>query len=59
VELSSVDGCLWASSVENSGSGDLVYLTSISGFIVLKPRKNPYKKGSLVPFIATKRILGV
>ncbi|QBA64173.1 molybdopterin molybdotransferase MoeA [Muriicola soli] len=59
VELRLEEGCLWASSADNSGSGDLVYLTRISGFIILEPHEKPYKKDSLVPFIATKRILGV
>ncbi|MEZ2414269.1 molybdopterin molybdotransferase MoeA [Muriicola sp. E247] len=59
VELSMEDGCLYAYAIENTGSGDLVYLTRISGFVILDPEVESFRKGSLVPFLATKHILGI
>jgi molybdopterin molybdotransferase len=58
VSLQINDGCLIASIAENTGSGDLVHLSAIHGFIQLEPRTEPYEKGCLVPFISTKYRLG-
>jgi molybdopterin molybdotransferase len=48
------NGTLYASSIENNGSGDLTSLTDADGFICLPPRDLPYKKGDLVTFVAVK-----
>ena len=58
VDLASIEGSLYATVVENNGSGDLVHLSKIKGFIQLDPGIEAYKRDSLVPFIPTKNITG-
>ncbi len=57
-ELSMREGKLVARVVESTGSGDLVHLTGISGFVQLDPSPEPYIKGQAVPFIAIKKYSG-
>jgi molybdopterin molybdotransferase len=59
VVLDSGEGDLSVSEVESNGSGDLLHLSGISGFIQLDPGKATYEKGSLVPYIPTKNILNL
>ncbi len=54
VETSITEGRVIASSVEGNGSGDLVNLSKIDGFVQLDPGPQTFTEGTLVPFIATK-----
>jgi molybdopterin molybdotransferase len=53
VETRISDGRIMATSVEGNGSGDLVNLSKIDGFVQLDPGQQ-LSEGSLVPFIMTK-----
>jgi len=54
VETRIIDGRVMASLVEGNGSGDLVNLSKIDGFVQLDPGHITFSEGTLVPFIATK-----
>ncbi len=56
-KISSDSGKLTANIVHGNGSGDLISLANSDGFIRLDPKKQPYKKGTIVPFTATTSIL--
>jgi molybdopterin molybdotransferase len=54
VETRINEGRVLASLVEGNGSGDLVNLSKIDGFVQLDPGHLKFSEGTLVPFIATK-----
>jgi molybdopterin molybdotransferase len=54
VETRINEGRVLASLVEGNGSGDLVNLSKIDGFVQLDPGHLKFSAGTLVPFIATK-----
>ncbi len=54
VEIRIIDGRAMAFSVEGNGSGDLVNLSKIDGFVQLDPGQQMFSEGTLVPFITTK-----
>jgi molybdopterin molybdotransferase len=54
VETRIVDGRVMAFPVEGNGSGDLVNLSKIDGFVQLDPGQQMFSEGTLVPFITTK-----
>lgn len=54
VETRIIDGRVMALIVEGNGSGDLVNLSKIDGFVQLNPGHLKFSEGTLVPFIATK-----
>lgn len=45
---------LLAKPLKDGGSGDLTSLSKSAGFILLRPRENPYQAGELVTFIPTQ-----
>ncbi|MCK5440474.1 MAG: molybdopterin molybdotransferase MoeA [Maribacter sp.] len=47
-------GITWAKTIRENGSGDLTSLAYSDGFICLQPREAEYKKGEIVPFVATR-----
>jgi len=49
------DGRVTATLVEGNGSGDLANLTKIDGFVRLDQEHSTFSKGTLVPFISTKK----
>ncbi len=51
------EGNLVAEALDSSGSGDLVHLSEISGFVQLDPSDKAYDKDQLVPFIAVKNLI--
>ncbi len=51
------NGVLHASTIKTTGSGDLVSLSKIDGFIQLKPKQELSESGQNVPFIPTRRII--
>lgn len=52
VKIKMEAGCNIARRIIGNGSGDLINLSKIDGFIKLDPLKK-YKKGAVVPFIST------
>ncbi len=48
------NGKVTASPVVGNGSGDLVNLSQIDGFVQLDPEQKQFSEGTLVPFIALK-----
>lgn len=48
------EGKLFATTIDNNGSGDLTCLTEADGFICLAAQELSYEKGALVPFFSTK-----
>ncbi len=54
VETRITDGRVMAFPVEGNGSGDLVNLSKIDGFVQLDPGQQTFSEGSLVSFINTK-----
>ncbi|HMB64163.1 MAG TPA: molybdopterin molybdotransferase MoeA, partial [Eudoraea sp.] len=50
-------GTITATTVHGNGSGDLTSLARSDGFIQLDPERQNFKKGELVPFIATNNIV--
>nr|WP_299337865.1 molybdopterin molybdotransferase MoeA [Allomuricauda sp.] len=54
VQLRFEEGRFKAKVIQTTGSGDLLSLSNIDGFLQLNPKES-YEKESLVPFIPTKR----
>ncbi|TVZ10064.1 molybdopterin molybdotransferase [Cellulophaga sp. RHA_52] len=57
VKVTFINGKLLANRIIENGSGDLTSLANCDGFICIAPNKNSYNKGTLVPFIQTRRLL--
>ncbi len=48
---------LHARLLKDGGSGDLTSLSKSAGFVLLRPKEEPYQKGELVTFIPTQAII--
>lgn len=57
VQTSFKNAKLAVKKIRSSGSGDLKSLELADGFIQLNPSNEVYEKGSVVPFIPTRRII--
>lgn len=57
VKVSFTNGKLLANRIVENGSGDLTSLANCDGFICVAPKQDVYKKGALLPFIQTRRLL--
>lgn len=57
VTVSIKDGELFAKTLTTTGSGDLIGLSKVDGFIQLSPKQILDQGKKLVPFIATRRIV--
>ncbi|MDO6491662.1 MULTISPECIES: molybdopterin molybdotransferase MoeA [unclassified Cellulophaga] len=55
-KISFDNGKLLANRIVENGSGDLTSLANCDGFICVAPKQDVYSKGSLLPFIQTRRL---
>lgn len=57
VKVTFTNGKLFANRIVENGSGDLTSLANCDGFICVAPKQAVYKKGALLSFIQTRRLL--
>ncbi|PWL38925.1 molybdopterin molybdenumtransferase MoeA [Flagellimonas aquimarina] len=57
VIISKINGEMFAKMLKTTGSGDLIGLSKVDGFIQLSPKEELDEGKKLVPFIPTRRII--